>query len=176
MEKNIKSIEELVLGSPKQAENFYLQIELEDQGQDFIKLQLDKEGNVVGATPFFSQFCQGLKIELDTVQFNWPPDIIRGKKGTLKYKVIDYEFLLPKHNEVQYNGESAFIGSLERFEDVGIAEDCKQNLDIHNETEVKDFCRTEAEAWYNGFEDDSPENRQLFAKILYNKLLEKHKK
>jgi len=35
---------------------------------------------------------------------------------------------------------------------------------------VQDFCVNEADAWFNGFEDDSKENRLLFAKILFDKL------
>lgn len=173
--KNIK-VENLTLAEPKCPENYYMEIELEDMGQDFLKLQLDKEGNVVGATPFFSHFCQGLKIDIESILLNWCPNYNWKKnEGQLKYKIINYSFLLPKTNDFLYNKESAFIGSFERFEDVGIAPEAKLNLDIQDKEAVQDFCVQEADEWFNGYQDDSKENRLLFAILLYNKLQEKYR-
>ena len=172
--KKIK-VENLTITEPKNPENFYLEIELEDKGQDFLKLQLDKEGNAVGASPFFSSFCHGLKIDIDSIFLNWAPNYNwKNNSGQLKYKVIDYTFLLPTKEDFTYKGESAFIGSFERFEDVGIAEDCKLNLNINDTDVVHEFCVKEADDWFNGYEDNSIENRLLFAIILYRKLLEKY--
>ena len=176
METKEIPVEALEMASEKKAENYYMEIELEDKGQDFLKLQLDKEGNVVGASPFFSQFCKGLKIKIDSILLNWYPDFDRRGSGSLKYKVINYHFLLSKTDDFKYKKRSAFEGCFERFEDIGICEDSKQHLKIEETERVQDFCVEEANAWFQGFEDDSKENRLLFAILLFNKLQEKYKK
>lgn len=169
-------INDLELGKQKLSENYYLEIELEDKGQDFLKLQLDKDGLVVGSKPFFSLFCKNLKIDINSILLNWYPNFIRdNNKGQLKYKVVNYSFLLPKQNDFLYKGKSAFIGSFERFEDVGICDDAKLNLDINDRESILDFCVEEARAWFEGMEDDSTENRLLFSKLLLDKLYKKYK-
>lgn len=176
METKNVNIENLSVGNPKNPENYYLEIELEDKGQDFLKLQIDKFGYVVGAQPFFSAFCNGLKIEINSILLNWYPDYKwKEKNGQLKYKIIDYIFLMPKSNDFLYKGSSAFIGSFERFQDIGICEDSKLNMDINNVQQVQNFCVNEADTWFDGFEDDSKENRLLFAKLLFDKLNQKFK-
>ncbi|SEC67328.1 hypothetical protein SAMN04489761_3466 [Tenacibaculum sp. MAR_2009_124] len=168
-------IEDLELSQSKIPENFYLEIELEDLGQDFLKLQLDKEGRVVGAQPFYSIFCSNLRIDITSIRFNWYPSFERSNhKGQLKYKVLNYSFLLPKQNDFLYNKKSAFIGSFERFEDVGICKDSKLNLDINDTNAVLDFCVDEATSWFDGMEDHTVENRLLFSKLLLDRLYKKY--